>query len=154
MYFFYFYDLVLVSFLSTHMHICTYAPLSTHISHIFPFLYLQGIWLAGPRATRGDSDVATSISISPIQCCCVPPAPLLRGQQDQIWGMLLYWLANTEIRFGKRKNFLSRRPGGSATVLKATYSLHSNALLLVGRQTHVHTLSMFIYILKLWWYSD
>lgn len=48
---------------------------------------LQGVWLEGSRAARGDPDVAASVPIGPVQCRRLPPAPLLWRQQDQVRGI-------------------------------------------------------------------
>lgn len=47
---------------------------------------LQGVWLARSGVARGDPDVAASVPISAVQRCCLPSAPVLWRQQDQVRG--------------------------------------------------------------------
>lgn len=60
---------------------------SKHISSsVYACVHLQGVWLEGSRAARGDPDAAASVPISPVERRCLPPTPLFRRQQDQIRG--------------------------------------------------------------------
>ena len=51
------------------------------------FVSLQRIRVERSGAARGDPDVTAPVPIGAVQCSSLPTAPLLRGQQDQSWGL-------------------------------------------------------------------
>lgn len=70
----------------THLPLCFHQNTSYFSVCVCVCVHLQGVWLEGSRAARGNPDAATSVPISPVERCRLPPTSLLRRQQDQIWG--------------------------------------------------------------------